>query len=93
MGRRCGCCWNGRVVGGMVKRDRERKMVMAPDSVGKEERGWDGSVAWEEGMARVVLDGHGKGKEGDVGVLCDDAWWWPIMVKVVRLCWRVVRQG
>jgi len=34
---------------------------VAPGSVGK------------EGMAKVVLDGYGKGKEGDVGALCEDA--------------------
>ena len=34
---------------------------MAPGSVGK------------EGMARVVLDGYGKGREGNVSALCEDA--------------------
>jgi len=71
----------------------EGEVVVAPSKVGKEERGWGGSAAWEEGMARMVSDGYGKGEEGDVGALCEGAWWWPRMVKVVRLCWRVVSQG
>jgi len=38
-----------------------QRIGVAPGSIGK------------EGMARVVLDGYGKGKEGDIGALREDA--------------------
>jgi len=46
----------------------ERLMMMV--------KGWNvmcHAGGWLEGMARVVLDGYGKGKEGDAGALCEDA--------------------
>jgi len=58
-------CYGGTQVCG---ENDERLMMMV--------KGWNvmcHAGGWLEGMARVVLDGYGKGKEGDAGALCEDA--------------------